>query len=157
MKPIKSNLHKIHEPTCVTHASLVTNSTPSQARSRFMVTMIWITTMSTFFTTSKPMPSWTTTWRSLKWWLLCFKVKKKQHTPYSLLFSLGLNFQTFIDLNIARVSQIFIYERLVVFIFGNMADSLRTHIDCSYYLIHKPQRAKDLFVWKSCFLHLHLN
>lgn len=40
MKPIKSNLHKIHEPTCVTHASLVTNSTPSQARSRFMVTMI---------------------------------------------------------------------------------------------------------------------
>lgn len=158
MKPIKSNLHKIHEPTCVTHASLVTNSTPSQARSRFMVTMIWITTMSTFFTTSKPMPSWTTTWRSLKWWLLCFKVKKKkQHTPYSLLFSLGLNFQTFIDLNIARVSQIFIYERLVVFIFGNMADSLRTHIDCSYYLIHKPQRAKDLFVWKSCFLHLHIN
>lgn len=82
MKPIKSNLHKIHEPTCVTHASLVTNSTPSQARSRFMVTMIWITTMSTFFTTSKPMPSWTTTWRSLKWWLLCFKVKKKSNTHH---------------------------------------------------------------------------
>lgn len=156
MKPIKSNLHKIQEPTCVTHASLVTNSTPSQAQSRFMVTMIWITTMSTFFTTSKPIPSWTTTCKNWKDYYVS-RVKKKTHTPYSLLFSLGLNFQTFIDLNMARVCQIFIYERLVVFTFGNMADSLRTHIDCSYYLIHKLQRANNLFVWKSCFLQLHLN
>lgn len=156
MKPIKSNLHKIHEPTCVTHASLVTNSTPSQARSRFMVTMIWIKTMSTFFTTSKPIPSWATTCKNWKDYYV-FKVKKKTHTPYSLLFSLGLNFQTFIYLKMAHVCQIFIYERLVVFTFGDMADSLRTHIDCSYYLIHKPQRANKLFVWKSCFLQLHLN
>lgn len=156
MKPIKSNLHKIQEPTCVTHASLLTNSTPSQAQSRFMVTMIWITTMSTFFTTSKPIPSWTTTCKNWKDYYVS-RVKKKTHTPYSLLFSLGLNFQTFIDLNMARVCQIFIYERLVVFTFGNMADSLRTHIDCSYYLIHKLQRANNLFVWKSCFLQLHLN
>lgn len=92
----------------------------------------------------QPIPSRATTCKNWKDYYV-FKVKKKTHTPYSLLFSLGLNFQTFIDLKMARVCQIFIYERLVVFIFGNMADSLRTHIDCSYYLIHKPQRANKLF------------
>lgn len=98
MKPITSNLHKIHEPTSVTHAPLVTNSTPSQARSRFMVTMIWIKTMSTFFTTSKPIPSWTTTCKNWKYYYV-FKVKKKRHThhivfrfPSDWIFKLSLIF-----------------------------------------------------------------
>lgn len=87
MKPIQSNLYQVHEPTFVTHSSLVTNSAPSQARTRCMVTMIWITTMSTFFTTSKPMPSWTTTCKSLKWWLFCFwNLKQKPHTHRYIVF-----------------------------------------------------------------------